>query len=243
MYFHIGLVARSIYIQHALGYHRKEMLESSGSSPALENIMGSGSCMQRENKYWWERGELTGFKVDLGWTQNYVDKGTMRLVLPSTWIHWVIYCPHTLSLVCLSQAINTYVDEVGQQWSAPCEHCGLWMTNTSVRCPLLQIKGEQHQPRGMGGRITVFPVSGHKCRAKTMLKCSSIVCLSSFVCLTNEVYSDTGWETRREGENPTMAAGAPGQLIFAQQLLWQTSNSPLKKRGNCLLRNGSVTDT
>lgn len=89
-----------------------------------------------------------------------------------------------------------------------------------------RLKGEQHQPRGMGGRIAVYPVSGHQCRAKAMLKCSSIVCLSSFVCLTNEVYSDTGWETGREGENPTMAAGAAGQLIFAQQLLWQASDSP-----------------
>lgn len=55
-----------------------------------------------------------------------------------------------------------------------------------------------------------------------MLKCPPIVCLSSFVCLTNEVYSDTGWETKKEGGGGgslTMAAGAAGQLIFAQQLL------------------------
>lgn len=74
----------------------------------------------------------------------------------------------------------------------------------------------------MGGRITVYPVSAHQHRAKAMLKCPPIVCLSSFVCLTNEVYSDTGWETKKEGGgggSPTMAAGAAGQLIFAQQLL------------------------
>lgn len=62
-----------------------------------------------------------------------------------------------------------------------------------------RLKESNTIPGGMGGRITVYPVSGHQHRAKAMLKCCSIVCLSSFVCLTNEVYSDAGWETRKEG--------------------------------------------
>lgn len=48
----------------------------------------------------------------------------------------------------------------------------------------------------MGGHITVYPVSRYQCRAKAMLKCSSIVCLSSFVPLTNEVRYRVG---NREG--------------------------------------------
>lgn len=75
----------------------------------------------------------------------------------------------------------------------------------------------------MGGHIAVYPVSEHQCRAKARLKRSSIVFVSSFVRLTNEVYSDTGWERGGGGgagaENPAIAAGAPGQLIFAQRLL------------------------
>lgn len=113
------------------------------------------------------------------------------------------------------------------------EDFALWLTNLPIRKtpPAKEIQEKKRPLWGWGGRITVYPVSEYQSRAKAPLKCSSIVCLSSFVCLTNEVYSNTGWETKREGDNPTMAAGATGQLIFAQQLLWQTSNYPLKKRG------------
>lgn len=48
---------------------------------------------------------------------------------------------------------------------------------------------------GVGGHTSARPVSEHQCRAAAMLKCPSIVRLSSFVRLTNEVYSYTGWET------------------------------------------------
>lgn len=94
---------------------------------------------------------------------------------------------------------------------------------------------------GLGGHTSSCPMSEHQCGDEAMLKCLSIVCLSSFVHLTSEVHSYTGWETRRGAERCTIAAGATRQLIFAQQLLSQTSTSPLKERARHLLINGSVT--
>lgn len=84
---------------------------------------------------------------------------------------------------------------------------------------------------GGGGHTSSCPMSEHQRRAEARLKCLSIVCRSSFVHLTNEVYGYTGWETRRGTGSRTIAAGATRQRIFAQRLLSQTSNSP--PEGKC----------
>lgn len=138
---------------------------------------------------------------------------------------------------------------------ALCEGCALWLRRPRRRCSALQIKALHSHSWGKGGHIAVYPVSEHQCRAKAMLKCSSIVFVSSFVRLTNEVHGDTVWE-RRSGaaENAAVASRCTGEgLIFAQQLLWQTSDPPhppntttttvWRKGGNSPLINGSVTDT
>lgn len=76
-----------------------------------------------------------------------------------------------------------------------------------------------------------------------MLKCCSIVCLSSFVCLTNEVYSDTGWETSKGGGESHNGSRCTGTVNMCTAASVVGKHLPLKKRGNCLLINGSVTDT
>lgn len=78
------------------------------------------------------------------------------------------------------------------------------------------------------GLQSCLPCVKTQMQAKQVQKCFSIVCLSPFVCLTNEEYTDTG---QQEKVKATKAAGAPGQLIFAQQLEQQTSYSPAKEKG------------
>lgn len=139
--------------------------------------------------------------VNVYWhvTQNSLDSLTMRLVLQSTLIHASIY--HMQAMTLLSLFMNyKYICRLGLATS------GQFFVNTLmllVWCSLLQIKGRLNHFWGMGGHITVYPVSKHQFGAKAKLKCSSIVCLSSFVHLTNEENSDTGWEQKGEEASPT----------------------------------------
>lgn len=103
-----------------------------------------------------------------------------------------------MGLVGLSSSSRLFVKP------APCD----WVGPRST----LQIKATHSLSWGKGGHISVYPVSEHQCRAKTMLKCSSIVLVSSFVRLTNEVHGDTGWERRSARQRMLrLQAGAPGK--------------------------------
>lgn len=90
--------------------------------------------------------------------------------------------------------------------AAPCDWDG-----TAQRCSLLQMKAVHSRSWGKGGHIAVYPVSEYQCRAKAMLKCFSIVFVSSFVRLTNEVHGDTGWE-RRSRRQRMLWLQAPEQV-------------------------------
>lgn len=102
----------------------------------------------------------------------------------------------------LSLTIHAYADEAGLQWSALCQHAGLWLTSPLIFPPLLWDQGKQCLSRGGGcGYTSSCPMSEQQCRAETMLKCLSIVCPSSFVLLTNEGYTSyKGWDRRRGGQ-------------------------------------------
>lgn len=77
----------------------------------------------------------------------------------------------------LSLTIHAYADEAGLQWSALCQHAGLWLTSPLIFPPLLWDQGKQCLSRGGGcGYTSSCPMSEQQCRAETMLKCLSIVC-------------------------------------------------------------------
>lgn len=76
-----------------------------------------------------------------------------------------------------------------------------------------------------------------------MLKCPFIVCLSFFVCLTNEVYSGTGWETRGGGGESHNGSRCTRTANICTAVSVANNYLPPEEKGNCLLINGSVTDT
>lgn len=109
----------------------------------------------------------------------------------------------------------------------------------SFSITLAAAQSRRAEPLGEGGDHTsACPVSEHQCRAAAMLKCSSIVRLSSFVRLTNEVYSYTGWETSEGGRESHNSSRCNKTANICRAASVANKRLPLKERARRLLING-----